>query len=66
VWVTKSKSGKRKYFYQLEPPKEFIELTMKIKQLNDKMLKTEDLEENERIFRQMMEYSKLLQNMGRE
>jgi len=52
-----------KNHYRKEPPEEFIELTMKITQLNDQLVLTKDLEENERIFRQMMKISKRLQQM---
>ena len=65
VYVTKKKSGRRNYYYKLEPPEEFLELTMQIKKINDKMLATEDLDENERLFRKLMEISKRMQNMRR-
>ena len=35
VYVTITKDGKRKYQYQLEPPQEFIELTKRMKKLNE-------------------------------
>jgi len=65
VYVTKRKNGRRKYYYQLEPPEEFIKYTMQIKVLNDRMLATEDLDENEKLFRDLMEISKHMQNMRR-
>jgi hypothetical protein len=65
VYVTKKKSGKRKYYYQIEPPEEFIELTMQIKDLNEKMQSVEDLDENEKLFRKLMDISKKMQNMRR-
>lgn len=65
VFVTK-KRGRRKYYYQLEPPKEFIELTMQIKKINDKLMKTEDPEENKKLFLKLIEISKKMQNMRME
>ena len=63
VYVTKRKNGRRKYYYQLEPPEEFIKYTMQIKEYNDQMLATEDLDENEKLFRKLMEISKHMQSM---
>jgi hypothetical protein len=65
VYVTKE-SGKRKYTYQLEPPREFIELTMQIKKINDKLMGTKDPEENKRLFLKLIEISKKMQNMRKE
>ena len=65
VYVTKRKNGRRIYYYQLKPPEEFIKYTMQIKKLNDQMLATEDLDENEKLFRELMEISKCMQNMRR-
>jgi len=53
------------YHYQIEPPEEFIKYTMQIKEYNDQMLATEDLDENEKLFRKLMEISKSMQNMRR-
>jgi len=53
------------YLYQLEPPEEFIKLTMQIKEINDQILVTEDLDENDKLFRKLMEISKRMQNMRR-
>lgn len=53
------------YHYQMEPPEEFIKYTMQIKEYNDQMLATEDLDENEKLFRKLMEISKRMQNMRR-
>ena len=64
VYVTKRKNGRRTYYYQLEPPEEFIKYTMQIKKLNVQMLATEDLDENEKLFRELMEISKRMQNMS--
>ena len=65
VYVTKE-SGKRKYTYRLEPPREFIELTMQIKKINDKLMATKDPEENKNLFLQLIEISKKMQNMRKE
>ena len=66
VYVTKGKRGKREYTYQLEPPKEFIDLTMQIKKINDKLMKTKDPDENKKLFLELIEISKKMQNMHRE
>ena len=63
VYVTKKK-GKREYTYQLEPPKEFIELTMQIKKINEKLMKTKDPDENKKLFLELIEISKKMQNMS--
>lgn len=60
VYVTKKK-GKRKYIYQLEPPEEFIKLSYKIKEINEKLVASEEEEEIERLFSEMMEISKKMQ-----
>ena len=65
VYVTKKK-GKREYTYQLEPPKEFIELTMQIKKINQKLMKTKDPDENKKLFLQLIEISKKMQNMSEQ
>jgi hypothetical protein len=66
VYIELTGNGQKNYYYQLEPPKEFRHLTMKIKQLNDKLISCLTLEENERIFNEMMKISKKLQCMGRD
>ena len=63
VFIELTKNGIKNYYYRKDPPEEFVELTMKIKELNDQLVITKDLEENERIFRQMMKISKRLQQM---
>ena len=60
VYVTKEK-GKRKYIYQLEPPEEFIKLSYKIKEINEKLVTLEEEEEIERLYNEMMEISKKMQ-----
>ncbi len=63
VYVELSK-GKRKYTYQTEPPEKFIELTRQIEKLNKKLMKTQDPEENKKIYEKLMKVSKELQKMG--
>lgn len=63
VYVVQNKNGKRSYAYQLEPPKEFIDLTMELKKINDKLMGTEDPDENERLFRELMKISDRMQAM---
>ena len=65
VYVELTNKGKKKYHYQVEPPKEFIELTIKMKELNEKLLKTTDPEENSKIFRKLMKVSQKMQEMGK-
>jgi hypothetical protein len=65
VYVT-SEGGKRKYIYQVEPPQEFIDLTMEMKKLSDKQAKTTDPEENMRLFKELMDISKRMQAMRQE
>ncbi|MFW9988068.1 MAG: hypothetical protein ACFFC3_05390 [Candidatus Odinarchaeota archaeon] len=65
VYVELTNSGKKKYHYQVEPPKEFIELTIKMKELNEKLLNTSDPEENTKIFNELMKVSQKMQEMGK-
>ncbi len=65
VFVELTKSGKKKYHYQIEPPKEFIELTIKMKELNEKLLNTSDPGENSKIFGELMIVSQKMQEMGK-
>ena len=66
VFIELTPEGNKNFYYRIEPPREFIEITLKIKQLNDKLVLTKDTEENEKIFNQMMKIAKRLQNMRRE
>ena len=63
VYITKKRGGRRKYIYKLEPPKEFVELTMQIKKINDILMNTKDPEENKKLFLELIEISKKMQNM---
>jgi hypothetical protein len=65
VYIEISNEGKKKYHYQLEPPQEFIELTKKLKKLNEKLLVTTDPEENSTIFAELMKVSQKMQEMGK-
>ncbi|MGB5912263.1 MAG: hypothetical protein WBH31_13800 [Promethearchaeia archaeon] len=58
-------NGEKKYYYQLEPPKEFLDLTFKIKVLNDKLIACKDPIENDKIFSEMMKISKRMQSMNK-
>ena len=66
VYVSKGKNGKRKYIYQLEPPQEFIELTLKMNEINEKILATENQKEIKRLYMEMMKISKKMQAMRRD
>lgn len=64
VYIELSGNGKRSYHYQIDPPQEFIDLTMHIKGLNEKLLITTDPKENMKIFKELMKVSKRMQEMG--
>ena len=65
VYVT-NENGKRKYLYQVEPPQEFIDLTMEMKKLNEKLMEIEDPEENIKMFKKLMAISSKMQEMRRD
>lgn len=66
-WVYVSrKNGKRKYIYQVDPPQEFIDLTMEMKKLNEKLMTIEDPEENKKLFKELMKISDRMQSMRRD
>ena len=65
VYITFTKEGKKKYHYQINPPQEFIELTEKMKKLNDKLLNTTDPKENTKLFNELMQVSQKMQDMGK-
>jgi len=64
VFIKINKNGEKEYYYQVDPPKEFNDLTLKIKDLNDKLLICKDPQENDRIFDEMIKISKRMQSMG--
>lgn len=53
----------RNYIYRLEPPQEFVELSLELKKLNKKLMDAETPEENERIFKELMKISNKMQEM---
>ncbi|MFX1445931.1 MAG: hypothetical protein ACFFHV_21150 [Promethearchaeota archaeon] len=63
IFIQQNDDGKETYYYKLEPPKEFIDLTMKLKELNDILVITTDPEENAKLFNEMTKISKRLQCM---
>ena len=65
VYVEITKDGKRQYQYKIDPPQEFIELTIKMKKLNEKLLETTNPEENMNIFNDLMIISQKMQEMGK-
>ncbi len=65
VYIESKDNGELVYYYQVNPPKEFTELTSKIKVLNDKLVVCKDPKENYKIFREMMKISKRMQAMSR-
>ena len=65
VYIEITKRGRKKYRYQVEPPKEFNELSVKMKELNEKLLKTTDPEENMKLFSELMKVSQKMQEMGK-
>ncbi|MFX0038899.1 MAG: hypothetical protein ACFFCY_02505 [Promethearchaeota archaeon] len=65
VYVEITRNGKRKYLYRIEPPKEFIELTIRMKKLNERLLEATDPEENINIFNELMTISQKMQEMGK-
>ncbi len=65
VYIKINKDGKKLYQYQIDPPQEFINLTIRMKELNKKLLKTTDPDENAKIFNELMKVSKKMQDMGK-
>lgn len=65
VFIELDNTGELKYYYQVDPPKEFMEFSLKIKSLNDKLIACKDPRENAKIFGEMMKISKRMQSMDR-
>lgn len=65
VYIELTQDGNKKFYYQLNPPQEFIDLTYEIKLLNDKLVACKNPSENDRIFNKMVKISKRMQSMGR-
>lgn len=64
VFIKMNENGEKEWYYRLDPPEEFNELTLKIKNLNEKLIICKNLEENDKIFDKMMKISKRMQSMG--
>ena len=65
IFIERDDNGMLLYHYQINPPKEFTDLTMKIKALNDRLIVCKDQKENSKIFDDMMKISKKMQSMGK-
>ncbi len=65
VYVTLGKGGKREYTYQLEPPPEFVKLTMRLKALNEELMTSKDQTTKTKLFKELQEIAYNLQSMGR-
>ena len=66
-WVyVKILDGKRHYTYQIDPPNEFLNLSRELNEINEELMVTTDLEENEKLFKKIMVISKKMQEMGKE
>ena len=67
MWVFREcgDTGEIIYHYQVKPPKEFTEFTLKIKALNDKLITCKDPKQNSKIFNEMMKISKRMQTMSK-
>ena len=64
VYVT-LKGSKRIYTYQIEPPEEFIDLTNKMKSLNDELMASNDPDQKNDIFKELQKLANLMQAMRR-
>lgn len=65
VFVSKGKNGRRKYIYQIQPPKQFIEITEEISRINRQLMICENSEEAHKLFAQIQKLGKQLQAMGK-
>ena len=65
VFIESDDNGTLIYHYQVNPPKEFTEFSLKIKILNEKLIVCKDPRENSKIFSEMMKISKRMQSMDR-
>jgi len=66
VFLEIDEKGEEYYYFQRHAPRQFKIITDKIRILNEKMLLTEDEDENDRLFGQIMALGDKLQCMGRE
>ena len=65
VFIESNDNGELLYHYQINPPKQFTELILRIKVLNDKLVACKNPEENSKIFTEMMKISKRMQFMSK-
>ena len=65
IYIELLENGQERYFYRTEPPQQFIDLVMKINDLNEKLILTKDPRENEKIFNEMIRFSKKMQYMNK-
>ena len=63
VFVKLDQSGKRTYYYQKEPPQEFIDLSMELTKINQKLMATKDVKEKQKIFEELMKITQRMQSM---
>lgn len=65
-WVFVEIKGKKKiYHYQIDPPREFTELSAKIKKVNEEMIVAQDDEKCEMLYTKLMKLSNQMQTMKR-
>ena len=65
-WVYVTLKGKRRlYTYQLEPPQEFLDLTLKMKKLNEDLMSSQNYDQKNNIFKELQKLANLMQTMGR-
>lgn len=65
-WVyVKSKSGKKSYKYQIDPPEEFLNLTTELNEINEKLMATSDVEAKEKYFTELQQITRKMQEMGK-
>lgn len=65
VYVSLNGSGRRRYHYQVKPPEEFVQITIQMARVNEKLLHCEDPVEAELLFRKLQSLGNRLQAMGK-
>jgi len=65
VFIEVKDNGELVRHSQINPPKEFTELTIRIKDLNEKLIVCKNPKDNEKLFNEMMKISKRMQSMGK-
>jgi hypothetical protein len=63
IYPEKDENGNIKYTYQVEPPEEFLILTEKLEEINQKLMKTQDPQEKMTLFEELMKISKEMNSM---